>query len=72
MKIATGGKQSTPEYVWTDRYDVSDYRGMIDSCGAALGEGRFSTPIDVSLVRRRTIVIAPACRSTRWFVWFRF
>ena len=57
MKLNQGapGKENL-EYVWTERYDVSDYRGMIDVCGSALGEGRFASPIDVSMVRFYTRV----------------
>ena len=45
-----GGPGATLEYVWTERYDVADYKNSSDACGGPLGEGRFSVPIDVSLV----------------------
>lgn len=48
MKVNIGRERSF-EYVWTERYDSTQAANSINICGAHYGEGKFSTPIDITL-----------------------
>lgn len=50
------GKNSKMEYVWTETYDESDYTHTVDVCGSEVGEGRFSSPIEVSVPHTADVV----------------
>lgn len=43
------GREHSNEYVWTERYDSTQATNTINVCGAKFGEGKFSSPIDVTL-----------------------
>ena len=42
------GPNKQNEYVWTDRYDSTMAVNSINVCGARCGEGKFTTPIDIT------------------------
>ena len=48
MKVNIGRERSF-EYVWTERYDSTQATKSINICGAHYGEGKFSSPIDITL-----------------------
>jgi len=50
------GKNSKMEYVWTETYDESDYTHTVDVCGSEVGEGRFSSPVEVSVPHTADVV----------------
>jgi hypothetical protein len=46
---ANVGSEGKMAYLWTDRYDHTQAPNAIDICGASYGEGKFSSPIDVTV-----------------------
>ena len=50
------GKNSKMEYAWTETYDESDYTHTVDVCGSEVGEGRFSSPVEVSVPHTADVV----------------
>lgn len=42
------GKDNEMVYKWTEPYDSAQASGSINVCGARYGEGKFSSPIDIS------------------------
>ena len=48
MKVNIG-REHAAEYVWTERYDSTQAVNTIDVCGAHYGEGKFSSPIDITI-----------------------
>jgi hypothetical protein len=48
MSLSSGNKGAM-EYAWTETYDVADFTGLLDVCGAEMGEGRFAVPVDVAI-----------------------
>ncbi len=48
LKVNTGVNDEF-EYVWVEKYDLSKYPDAYTVCGSDLGEGRFSSLIDITI-----------------------
>ena len=47
------GTEGDLVYAWTETYNSMQAAGSINICGAHYGEGKFSSPIDVSFPHNR-------------------
>jgi hypothetical protein len=50
---ADTGKDGEMVYKWTEQYDSAQAKGSINVCGARYGEGKFSSPIDISFPHQK-------------------
>lgn len=47
------GADGEREYLWVEKYDLSQYPQAYTVCGSDKGEGKFSTLIDVTVPHRK-------------------